>query len=249
MRYRLEQLHDDKLVIRNVETDAKLGYVDRIWLPHPSRPHEWMLSGCTIRNRKGVELATIGPPNVPRPLQEAAKAVATHEAYYGYPGFKVVAKDPQPNRIERRLGTLLADAVFEIACALIERGNGGLKSKTKRRCGKLIAQLYAIWYVSRFGSFNAERWATEPYFANVPASGPRLSFAEAVQIHGMFELRMRYPDASEATLKLGLSWPIELLKCLLNSLVPANTASEFGGQAAASGTIPDTKNKEYGFVQ
>lgn len=221
MRYRLEKLHDDKLVIRNVETDVILGSAVLLGTSDPRDPDRWTITACKILNRKGVELATIGPPNVPRPLEEAATAVAMHEAYYGYPGFKVVAKDPQPNRIERRLGTLLADAVSEIARALIERGNGGLKSKTKRRCGKLIAQLHGIWYASRFGSFNAERWADEPYFANIPASGPRLSFAEAAQVHGMFELRMRHPDVSEEALKLALSWPLELLKSLLDSLVPA----------------------------
>ncbi len=162
-------------------------------------------------------------------------AVATHEEYYGYPGFKRGAKRPQPSRIEHRLGTLLADAVSEVARGLIECGNGGLKAKTKRKCAKLIAQLFAILYVSGFGSFNAERWAQEPYFANIPVSGPRLWFTEAAQVHGMFELRMRYPDVSEAALKLALSWPLELLERLIKSLLQGDV-------------VATPKNREQGFI-
>jgi hypothetical protein len=51
-----------------------------------------------------------------------------------------------------------------------------------------------------------------------PGSGPRLSFGEAADTHGMFELRMRFPDASEAELRLAFSWPLEILARLTLSL-------------------------------
>jgi hypothetical protein len=233
MRYRLEQLHDEKLVIRNVETDLILGTAAPVWLNDPSNRDRWTSSAYTILNRKGDIITTVGPPTIPRPLEIAAVAVASHEAHSGYPGFKRCGtRVPQPGRIECRLRTLLADAVSEVSRGLIERANGRLKPKTKRKCTTLIAQLHAIWYISRFGSFNAERQVNEPYFANIPVSGPRLSFAEAVEVHGMFELRMRYPDASEEVLALGLSWPLEMLECLLNRLLKSDRVSGVAGNAA-----------------
>lgn len=227
MRYRLEQLPNDKLVIRNVETDLILGSAAPVWMDDPGDPDRWIISAYTILNRKGDEITTVGPPTIRRPLEIAAIAVASHEKHTGYPGFKKCggSRRPQLDRIECLLGTLLADAVSEIARALMECGNAGLKPKTKRKCAKLIERLYAIYYVSSFGSFNGERWAKEPYFANIPPSGPRLSFAAAAETHGMFELRTRYPDLSEAELRLALSWPLEMLQSMTAGLVQDDKAS------------------------
>lgn len=227
MRYRPEQLPNDDLVIRNVETDLILGLAIPGGVNDPHDPDRMTITMCRVLNREGREIATIGPwPGATvSPLEKAAIAVASHEESSGYPGFKAGAKNPEPLRIEHLLGTVLADAVSEIARGLIECGNGGLRPKTKRKCAELIAQLHAIWYASLFGSFNAERWAHEPYFANIPRCGPRLTFGEAAQVHGMFELRMRYPDVSDELLKLALSWPIELLERLANSLLQGDTTS------------------------
>jgi hypothetical protein len=52
------------------------------------------------------------------------------------------------------------------------------------------------------------------------ASGPRMSFAEAAQFYGMKELRRRHPDASNATLREVLAWPLEVLTDLLERLSP-----------------------------
>ncbi len=72
MRYRLEQLHDDKLVIRNVETDLILGSAAPVWVNDPRDPNRCTISAYTFLNRNGVHLATVGPPSVQRPLEKAA---------------------------------------------------------------------------------------------------------------------------------------------------------------------------------
>ena len=62
----------------------------------------------------------------------------------------------------------------------------------------------------------AERGVTEPYFAR----GARMTFAEAAQDFGMYKLRERFPDESEAKLKEVLSWPLEVLTHLVNRSSP-----------------------------
>jgi hypothetical protein len=127
-----------------------------------------------------------------------------------------------PNRIEQLLGTLLADICVEVARGVIECGDGGLEGSTKERCARLIAEVHAIWYVSRFGSFDDEtRPANDPYFSNTTSSGPRLSFPQAAAVYGMWELRRRFSDISDATLRQVLAWPLELLKTTLERLSPA----------------------------
>ena len=145
--------------------------------------------------------------------------IANHEAHNGYPGLKKAAKGCNPHRVEWLLARTLADAVSVVAHACIEWRNGGLKSETKTKYADLIDRLHDIWYASRFGSFDGERRVDEPYFANTDPDGdPRISFAEAARQYGMHELRMRFPEESDETLKEVLSWPLELLRDLLDRL-------------------------------
>ena len=226
MRYRLEKLPDDQLVVRNVETDIIIGSAAPVWKVDPCNPDRAAIVGYSILNRQGKELDTSTM------RRRVAVVLASYEEYWGYPSLrKCGRRRPEPKRIEHLLRTLLADAVSEIACGMIECRNGGLKAKTKRKCAKLIAQLHAMWFVSHSGSFNAERSVVEPYFANVPTCSPHLSFAEAAQVHGMFELQTRYPDVSEAALKLALSWPLEMLERLVISLREDDTAPQAVGNA------------------
>jgi hypothetical protein len=217
MRYRMEVLDDDELVIRNVETDIRLGSVVPFCMDDPHDPDRPILSGCTVLNKNGDSIATISTATVPRPLEQAPVAVANYEAYYGYPDFKDGPKNPDTHRIEWLLGTVLADAASEIAGAVIEFRSGGLKAETKAKYADLIVQLHDIWYASRFGSFDGERRVFDPYFANF-GGDPRMSFAAAAQHYGMFELRSRFPDESETALKEALSWPLDLLSDTLNRL-------------------------------
>jgi hypothetical protein len=86
-------------------------------------------------------------------------------------------------------------------------------------------QLYAIWYASRFGSFDAEGTCAvaEAYFRDT-FGGPRMSFGAAAQQYGMRELRERYPDMREGMLEALLSWPLELPRRLIDDLSPPRTA-------------------------
>jgi hypothetical protein len=218
MRYRLEANQDDELVVRNVETDLILGSVEHFWGYDPRSPSGRALA-CVIRNREGEKIATLNCNDHPLAPGNAAIAVANYEADDGYAGIKAGTCRNEPTRVERQLGRLLADAVSVIGRGLLEYGSDGLQPNTKRKFSELIAEIYPIWYASRYGSFNADRWATEAYFANIPRSAPRLSFGEAAQTWGMLELRMRYPEESDAVLKLVLSWPLDLFEYTLKSLM------------------------------
>jgi hypothetical protein len=219
MRYRMEVLYDE-LVVSNVETDLVLGTVQRHYINDPHNPDRLIVTGCTVLNKNAVKVAAISTTTVPNPLEMAAVAVANHEEHNGYPGFSGGGERPETHRIEWLLGTLLADTASVIARAVIEYGSGGLKDETKQNYSELTAQLYSIWYVSRFGSFDGECRVIEPYFSNAPSCNPRMSFAGAAQLYGMNELSERFPDLEEATLQKVLSWPLELLKRLIDSLLP-----------------------------
>ena len=225
MRYRLEVL-DHNLVVHNVETGLMLGGVIPHLADQPHDPGPKIVSSCTVLNSTGVELATIINRTVPSPLSVAAVAVANHERHYNYPGLRNhSAERCLPNRIEQLLGALLVDICAEVARGMIQCANGGLEGSTKERCAQLIAEVHAIWYVSRFGSFDDERrLGNDPYFSNTTPAGPLLSFSQAAAVYGMLELRRRFADISDATLRQVLAWPLELLKTTLERLSPAAVA-------------------------
>lgn len=221
MRYRMEVVGDYELAVRNVETDIRMGTAFPHYAVDTRFPDHPPIFVCDVVNNNLERLAMISSATVPSPITVATVAVANYEAHSGYPDFRgQITPAPEMHRIEKQLGTLLADAVSGIAGALIEWRSGGLKPETKEKCAKLIADLHHIWYASRFGSFDAERRVYEPYFANTPPSDPRMSFAEAAQHYGLLELQRRFPDMSETILKRVLSWPIELLGDVLNRLSP-----------------------------
>lgn len=213
MRYRMEVI-EDELIIRNVETDVRLGTAIPYYAVDTRDPNRPLVLVCNVLNRDAVSLAKIAVSN---PLGQAAVVIANHEAHNGYPGLKKAAKGCNPHRVEWLLARALADAVSVIARAYIEYRNGGLKDETKSEYADLIARLHDIWYASRFGSFDGERRVDEPYFANTEDL-PRISFAEAARQYGMHELRMRFPEESDETLKELLSWPLDLLRDTLNRL-------------------------------
>jgi len=67
------------------------------------------------------------------------------------------------------------------------------------------------------------RGVREPYFAG-SVGGPRMSFAEAAQHYGMEVLRDRFPDVRETMLQALLSWPLDLLRGLLDQPPPPGAA-------------------------
>ena len=223
MRYRMETI-DGLDVIRNVETDVELGTVLRTFAPDPADHSRLKFVGCKVVDSLGGEIAELLYENYKRSelsaLHHAAAAVALHEEYSGYSGFKAIAERPDPLRIEFKLGELMADAASAIARAYIEHGDGGIKADTKEKCGALLAQLFQIYWVSSFQSFDAERRVWEPYFSNAPTDAPRMIFPEAARHYGMFYMERRFPHIDEATLKLVLSWVLEILDDLIESLFP-----------------------------
>jgi hypothetical protein len=220
MRYRMEMLEDETLVVRNVETDLILGFINRPCMDDPQNPNRLISLGCVVLSRDLNEIATIPATTVQRPLEHASVAVANYEAYYGYPDFRHVEERPQPDRVERSLGTVVADAASVLARAFLEYQNGGVKAETKAKFGDLMTRLYDFWVTSSYHSFNGERQVLEPYFANLDASQPRLLFWDAAQQWGMDELRSRHPDASDKPMQAVLSMPLDELERTLNRLVP-----------------------------
>jgi len=223
MRYRMEVVGDYELAVRNVETDIRMGTAYPHYAVDTRFPDHPPIFVCDVVNNNLERLAMISSATVSSPIKMASAAVANYEAHRGHPDFKgQLQAAPDTHRIEKHLGTVLADAVSVIARGATEHLNGGVKTETKGKCSELLVQLHNIWYASRFGSFDGERRSFDPYFANTPASAPRMSFATAAQHYGMWELRRRFPDVSEARLRAVLSWPLELLADLLESLLPVN---------------------------
>jgi|SoiMethySBSTD1v2_1073268.scaffolds.fasta_scaffold37096_4 hypothetical protein len=221
MRYRMEVVGDYELAVRNVETDIRTGTAYPHYAVDTRFPDHPPIFVCDVVNNNLERLAMISSATVPSPIKMASVAVANYEAHFGYPDFLgQITPVPDIYRIENRLGTLLADTVSAIAGTLIKRSNGGLKPQTKEKCAELIAQLHRIWYASRFGSFDGERRVHDPYFVNTPPSDPRMGFAEAAQHYGLLELQRRFPDQSDPTLKEMLSWPLDLLRNLVDRVSP-----------------------------
>lgn len=219
MRYRLEM--DNGIIVRNVEADVELGAVSPSWGADPHDPNRSTFKGCFVVNHEGEDVATLRANRVRNPIQTAMFVIANDDAGSGYAGLKYAKKNPDPFRVEFMLGSVLADIVTEYIRAWVEWSNGSLKAETKRKIGKLIAELHDIWWASRFGSYDAERNRDDPYFSNTPPSKPRMNFAAAAQHYGLFELQMRFPQVSEATLKEMLTWPLDLLDEALKRIFPA----------------------------
>jgi len=128
------------------------------------------------------------------------------------------AKDQK--RVEHRLGTLLADAAQEIARARTEYQNGRLTPQTGAEFGRLMFEIYGIWQVSRFGCWDRKRGIFKPYFAGAKKNDARMELPAAARHYGLEELRMRFPNASEAALRDVLSLVLGLMRQTLDSLVP-----------------------------
>jgi hypothetical protein len=173
MRYRMELLDNDFMEVRNVEMDLVMGGVSLRCDPNSPDPDNPIITGCVVINKDAKEIAAIMARCVPNYLEQAPVAVASHVERSGYAGFKALDKEPQPLRIERLLGTLMADAALVIARAFAERQNGKVKVETKEKFGELIVELYHIWFPSRFGSYDAERRVHDDYFAHSYPSDPR----------------------------------------------------------------------------
>jgi hypothetical protein len=215
MRYRFE-LIDDELVIRNLDVDVISAYVPEC-LPGSDGMDEW-----SAFRQDGTRVTTIfkGPGGC-SPQEAILRSVAHNEQSNGYQSFENGTHPAAWTRTEDELGKLLVDIAVTFGRAANERSAGASNRETKSKLADLLTQLYAIWYVSRFGSCDADRLVAEPYFRNPNSWGKRFSFPEAVQHYGSFALTLRFPDLSEARRKQVLSLVIDLLGKLLDALTPA----------------------------
>jgi len=218
MRYRLELDGRRLLAVQNVEADARAGSV----LPRvdrdPNDPDR-EVTRCQVYCIKGGSLVLPEVTHI-NPVKFALETAAGLDVQYEFPSLRKRNKKPDDHRVEFELGKLVADAVRIIARATIEHQNGGMKAETKAECGEVFVELYKIWYASRFGSYDSERWLHEPYFAAMCTREPRMDFAAAAQCYGVWELNFRYPHAGEAQLKIAVSWVLDVLREMLIPFVP-----------------------------
>jgi hypothetical protein len=167
----------------------------------------------------GHELATVTTLHHSYPMTCATVAIANHQEHYKFRDLKGAARNDLADRVERRLGALLADAIFAFSRCPFEPAGGGRCAEIKEKFAGSLAELTSIWWVSRSGCFNATRRNYEPYFANLQLSGPRLSFSGAAKVYGMQELRARHPNLSDSELRRPLDWALQCLSdLLLNNL-------------------------------
>ncbi|HZR89953.1 MAG TPA: hypothetical protein VFB02_24375 [Bradyrhizobium sp.] len=215
MYYRLEP-ELDYFLIRHVETDREVGHA---FCTQLIRADGSTYDLCTVYNNRYVNLARVPSTMLKFPIRCAAVAAASHQAYYDFPDLKGAVWNAHSDRVERRLGALLADTAWAFARACCEATGQGLTAETKEKFGTSLAELAALWGVSRVGSlnYNAGRGTEEPYFANPLPSGPRLTFSGAAQVYGMRELRARYPNISDAERQKLLGWVLQWLSDALSN--------------------------------
>jgi hypothetical protein len=121
-----------------------------------------------------------------------------NEEYQEFRNLKGAVWSTDLGRLERRLGALLADTALSFARGLFEASNQGLTAQTRDKFAQSLAALGYMWMISQGGCFNATTGKEEPYFAHPWPSRPRLGFLRAALVYGALELRIRYPDLTDA---------------------------------------------------
>jgi hypothetical protein len=213
MLYRLEQ-EQNYFLIKHVETDREVGYA---FYQHPVRPDGSTFDVCRVYNNAHRELATATSMSCQFPIRCAAITAATYQEHYKFPDLEDATWNVNADRVERRLGTVLADTAWAFARAFCEASGEGLTAETTDKFATSLAELASIWWVSRVGSFDANTRREVAYFANPLPSGPRLTFSGAAQAYGMRELRARYPDISDAERQKLLDWVLQWLSDALSN--------------------------------
>jgi hypothetical protein len=214
MYYRLED-ERDYVSIKHVETDSEVGYVGHG--NFVDRRDGRISFGCRIFNNEGEKLATLTELMIDCPMRCAAIAAANYQIDNNFADLKEAPWNDHADRVECRLGTLLADTALAFARGFCEARGDGLTAETRDKFAGSLAELSSLWWVSLFGSFNADERREEPYFANPCPTGPRLTFSGAAQVYGMRELRTRHPDLCDAERHKVLGWVLQWLSDLLSN--------------------------------
>jgi hypothetical protein len=203
MRYRIEDANGCMLV-RHVETDRVVGAA----LEHPVYIDGRVVDVCNTFNHAGELVAFTSSDFHNCPLQTAAQALAYHT---DHPDLKSAEWNAQTDRVERRLGKLIADTALAFARGFCEAVGSGLTAGTRDQFAASLAELASLCRTSRAGCYDATARMIEPYFGNSAPSGPRLAFPDAAQVYGMRELRARHPDLNDAERKKLLGWVLRWL--------------------------------------
>jgi hypothetical protein len=215
MYYRLEP-ELDHFLVKHVETDREVGYS---FYRELVRADGSTFHLCQIYNNAHQELASVPSTVIGFPLRCPAITLSFHQSENGFPDLEGATWNANADRVERRLGTVLADTAGAFARAFCEATGQGLTAETTDKFATSLAELADLWLVSRVGSFNynAGRGTEEPYFANPLPSGPRLTFSGAAQAYGMRELHRRHPDISDAERQKLLGWVLQWLSDALSN--------------------------------
>src|SRR5947209_5522956 len=121
MRYRIEDA-DGYISVRHAETDREVGAaLEGKYVDMDGRAFEL----CHSFDLAGRKLASVSTQTVRFPMRTPAIALAHHEEYYGFPDLKGAAWNDNAGRVERRLGSLLADTVFAFARGFCEAVGSG----------------------------------------------------------------------------------------------------------------------------
>lgn len=199
MRCRIEDA-DVCLLVRHVETDRVIGVAleRRVYFSDGR-----VVEICETFNNAGEMLATVSTQHHRFPMQTAAQALAYHA---DHSDLKSAERNAQSDRVERRLGKLIADTALAFARGFCEAAGQGLTAETRDQFAASLAELASLCRISRAGCYNATARTIEPYFANPAPSGPWLAFPDAAQVYGMRELQARHPDLSDAEVQKLLGW-------------------------------------------
>jgi hypothetical protein len=196
MRYRIED-EDGCLLVRHIETDRVVGAA----LEYPVYIDGRVVDVCYTFNSAGEEVAFTSTDFHGCPMQTAAQALGKTD----HPDLKKANWNAQSDRVERRLGNLIADTALAFARALCEAAGRGLTPETRDRFAASLAELASLCRISRAGCYHATARTTEPYFASLLPTG-RLDFFDAAEWYGWRELQARHPGLSHAELQRWLGW-------------------------------------------
>jgi hypothetical protein len=200
MRYRIEDA-DACLLVRHIETDRVVGAA----LERRCYMDGKVFEICETFNNAGEMLATVSGATVRNPLTTPAVALAYHADHND---LKDADWNAQADRVERRLGKLIADTALAFARGFCEAVGRGLTAETRDQFAASLAELCSLCRISRAGCYNAAARTHEPYFAN-PLPGVRLNFSDAAEWYGMCELRARRPDLTWAEQEKLVGWVLQ----------------------------------------
>jgi hypothetical protein len=216
MRYRLEEDANGYMSVRHVETDREVGTA----LERPVYIDGKVVNVFETFNNAGECVGyTAGYTSSyfhSFPFEIAAKAIANHEELLGFPDLEGADWNVKGDRVERRLGNLIADTALAFARGFCEAVGHGLTAETRDQFAASLAELASLSRVSRAGCFNATTRTIEPYFASVLG---RLDFSDAAEWYGLWELQARRPDLTCAEQKKLVGWVLRWLSDLSNELV------------------------------